>query len=164
MKNRNPIAVALLPFITFGIYGLVWQVKTKNEMNTRGADIPTAWFLIIPIVSYYWLWKYSEGVESVTGGKITQVLSFVLVFLLGSIGAAVIQNEFNNASEQPAQPIEAAVPSPVEPVQPAVAAAPTQPVSPVFTPEQPVNPVVAPEAQSQDDDTVVTPPQTPPQA
>ena len=51
MKNRNPIAVALLPLITFGIYSLYWQVKTKGEMNSLGADIPTAWLIVIPLVN-----------------------------------------------------------------------------------------------------------------
>ena len=53
MKNRNPILVILLALITFGIYSLVWFVKTKNEMNTKGATIPTAWLIIIPLVNYY---------------------------------------------------------------------------------------------------------------
>ncbi len=56
MQQRSPFLVFLLSLITFGIYGIVWYVKTKNEMNARGAQIPTAWLLIIPIVNIYWLW------------------------------------------------------------------------------------------------------------
>ena len=96
MKNRNPIAVALLPFVTFGIYGLVWSVKTKNEMNVLGAQIPTAWLLIVPFVNIWWLWKYSEGVEMVSGGKLSTIMSFVLQFLIGTIGAAIVQDSFNH--------------------------------------------------------------------
>jgi len=95
MKQRSPIAVALLPFITFGIYSLVWEVKTKIEMVNSGADIPTAWLIIIPLVNYWWMWKYSEGVEHVTQGKMTGVLAFILLFLLGPIGQAIIQDSFN---------------------------------------------------------------------
>src|SRR5690348_10833822 len=95
MKQRNPIAVALLPFITFGIYGIYWEVKTKGEMNTLGANIPTAWLLIVPIVNIWWIWKYSEGVDHVTGGKLQSVLAFILLWLLGPIGAAIIQDSFN---------------------------------------------------------------------
>ena len=51
MKKRNPIAVLLLPFITFGIYAIVWMVKTKGEMVAKGAEIPTAWLIIIPLVN-----------------------------------------------------------------------------------------------------------------
>ena len=95
MKKRNPIAVLLLPFITFGIYAIVWMVKTKDEMVAKGAEIPTAWLIIIPIVNIWWEWKYCAGVEKVTGGKMSGVLAFILLFLLGSIGAAIIQDSFN---------------------------------------------------------------------
>jgi hypothetical protein len=102
MKNRSPVAVLLLPLITFGIYGLVWLVKTKNEMNSSGAQIPTAWLVIIPLVNIYWLWKYAEGVQHVTRSAQSQVIAFILLFLLGVIGAAIIQNEFNKLGSAPA--------------------------------------------------------------
>lgn len=95
MKNRSPVAVFFLSIITFGIYSIVWQVKTKNELNKLGASIPTAWLLIIPFVNIYWLWKYSEGVEKATNGTMSGVLAFVLLFLLGVIGMAILQNEYN---------------------------------------------------------------------
>lgn len=95
MKNRSPIAVFFLSLITLGIYQLVWYVKTKGEMNGRGANIPTAWLIIIPIVNIYWLWKYSEGVGKVTNGAISGVLAFVLLWLLGVIGSAIVQDAFN---------------------------------------------------------------------
>ncbi|HSY53526.1 MAG TPA: DUF4234 domain-containing protein [Opitutaceae bacterium] len=98
MKNRNPIAVLLLQLVTFGIYGLVWSVKTKNEMNRLGAGIPTAWLLIIPFANIYWLWVYSTGVELVTKEKMSAAVSFLLVMLLGPIGHAIIQGEFNKIS------------------------------------------------------------------
>jgi hypothetical protein len=104
MKNRSPIAVFFLPFVTFGIYGLVWQVKTKGEMNRLGAGIPTAWLLIVPLVNIWWLWKYSEGVEKVTNGGMSGVLAFVLLFLLGVVGMAIIQNEFNKVAASAAAP------------------------------------------------------------
>jgi membrane associated rhomboid family serine protease len=95
MKKRNPIAVLLLPFVTFGIYSLYWMVQTKTEMNAKGATIPTAWLIIIPLVNLWWMWKYSEGVEKVTGGKTSGVLCFILLFLLGMIGSAIVQDSFN---------------------------------------------------------------------
>jgi hypothetical protein len=63
MKNRNPFLVFLLPFLTCGIYPIVWYVSTKEEMNARGAAIPTAWLLIVPFVNVYWMWRYAAGVE-----------------------------------------------------------------------------------------------------
>ncbi len=113
MKNRSPLAVFFLPFITFGIYGIYWFVKTKDEMNAKGSEIPTAWLIIVPIVNYWWMWKYSEGVEKVTKAEMSTVISFILLFLLGSIGMAIIQNEFNKLGA--GAPTAAAAPTPEAP-------------------------------------------------
>lgn len=96
MTNRSPFAVFLLSLVTGGIYGVFWYYWTKQEMNSQGADIPTLWLIIIPFVNYYWLWKYSEGVEKVTKGSLSGPVAFLLMFLLGSIGAAIIQDKFNS--------------------------------------------------------------------
>ena len=101
MKQRNVFAVLLLPLITFGIYAIVWSVKTKNEMNRLGANIPTAWLLIVPFVNLYWLWKYSEGVGHVTNEKLSGIVAFILQFFLGSIGNAIIQDQFNKVATAP---------------------------------------------------------------
>jgi hypothetical protein len=98
MKKRNPVAVLFLPVITFGIYGLVWYVKTKNEMNQRGASIPSAWLLILPLANIYWLWVYGSGVEKVTNGAHSALGSFLLRFFLGPIGMAITQNELNKVA------------------------------------------------------------------
>lgn len=47
MKQRSPIAVLLLPFVTLGIYSWYWAVKTKGEMNSLGESVPTAWIWLI---------------------------------------------------------------------------------------------------------------------
>lgn len=131
MQKRSPITVALLILVTFGIYGIVWQVKTKGEMNKLGANIPTAWLLIIPLVNIYWLWKYSEGVEQTTKGQMSAILSFVLLYLLSIIGAAVVQDSFNKIGSVPAQATTAPQDaSPVTPVTPASPETPTSPVAP----------------------------------
>ena len=99
MKQRNPIAVLLLPFITFGIYSWYWAVKTKGEMNALGEKIPTAWIWLIPIIgTIWWFWEYSKGVEHVTNEKINSILAFVVMWLLGSIGQAILQDSFNKVS------------------------------------------------------------------
>jgi len=95
MEKRNPVGVFFLIVVTLCIYGLVWLVQTKEEMNSRGADIPTAWLLIVPIGNLVWLWKYAEGVEKVTGGAMGTGGAFCLLFFLGPIGNAVIQSAFN---------------------------------------------------------------------
>jgi len=95
MKKRNPAAVLFLPIITLGIYAIVWYVQTKNEMNSLGTQIPPAWMLFIPIANIVWLWKYSEGVKYVTQERLGSGGTFCLLFFLGVIGMAVIQNKFN---------------------------------------------------------------------
>ena len=137
MKQRSPIAVFFLSLITIGIYAIVWEVKTKNEMNKLGAEIPTAWLLIIPFVNIYWTWKYSQGVEKVTQGKISGILAFILLYLLSIIGMAIIQDTFNNVATAdaaggqgtgPAYPSSADSP-PVQSVGPSVS--PTQSAPPL---------------------------------
>jgi len=95
VKKRNPVAVLLLPIITLGIYGIVWYVRTKNEMNSLGAQIPTAWLIIIPFVNIWWLWQWCKGVELATKGTMNVGLAFVLMILLGCIGSAIIQTNLN---------------------------------------------------------------------
>jgi uncharacterized membrane protein YjgN (DUF898 family) len=104
MTKRSVVSVILLTCVTFGIYAIVWMVKTKNEMNTQGANIPTAWLLIVPVVSIWWSWKYAGGVEHVTRGKFSQVIAFILMAVLGVIGMAIIQDAFNKAADQGALP------------------------------------------------------------
>ena len=98
MQHRDPIMVILLSIITFGIYYLVWLVTTKNKMNTKGAQIPTAWLLIIPLVNIWWYWRFCEGVELVTNKGMQTVIAFLLLWLLGIIGIAIIQNELNKVA------------------------------------------------------------------
>ena len=99
MKNRNPFVVLVLAFVTFGIYGLVWLVKTKGEMVAKGAEIPTSWLLIVPIANIWYLWKWSMGVEKVTSNGMSAAVAFLLIMLLGPIGAMVIQSKFNNEQQ-----------------------------------------------------------------
>ena len=51
----------------------------------------------IPIAGIYWQWKFCGGVEHVTQNKSSQPVSFILMFLLGVIGMAIIQSFLNKA-------------------------------------------------------------------
>ncbi len=147
MKKRSVAAVLLLPFVTLGIYSIYWYVKTKGEMNEKGNNIPTAWLMIVPFVGIWWLWKYSEAVENVTGGKMSAVLSFVMLWLLGWIGQAILQDAFNNLETVPVE-----------------SAAPMGMSVPVADAESTETTPVAPEASATtpevtaSDDTTTTPP------
>jgi len=67
--------------------------------KTADAQIPTAWLLIVPFVNFYWLWRFSAGVEKTTNGDTSAGLSFILVLLLGVIGMAVIQSGLNKVAK-----------------------------------------------------------------
>lgn len=100
MQKRSVAGVIVLTIVTFGIYSIYWHVKTKNEMVEQGADIPTAWLLLVPIASIYWYWKWCGGVEYTTRGKMSGPVAFLLMLLLSIIGIAIIQDAFNKAIDQ----------------------------------------------------------------
>lgn len=96
MTKRSPLAVLLLSIVTLGIYYWYWSVKTKTELNQRGAGIPTAWIWLIPVVgSLYWLVKYSQGVGRVSSGRMSTAVSLILLLFLGAIGGAILQSTYN---------------------------------------------------------------------
>ena len=140
MKQRNPIAVFILGLVTFGIYSLYWAVKTKGEMNRMGERIPTAWMILIPFIgAIWWFWKYSEGVGHVTKEKMSGIMAFILLLLLGNIGQAIVQDYFNKITvEVPVQ----AVTNPI--------IAPTEETSTIVMPTQeaPVDAIIAPVEQT----------------
>lgn len=104
MTKRSVVSVILLSIVTLGIYMIVWNVKTKREMVSAGADIPTCWLLIVPIANIYWMWKFAGGVEHVTGGKLSQIITFILMLVVNGfiplVGTAVIQAELNKAIDR----------------------------------------------------------------
>jgi len=127
--------------VTGGIYSWYWLVKTKTEMNNLGEKIPTAWIWLIPFVgTIWWMWKYAEGVEHVTHNKVSGVLAFILLFCLGTIGEAILQNYFNeDVAVVAAQPISQN-PSYQSPVQEQPAYQQTVQQQPIY--QQPVEPQV----------------------
>jgi hypothetical protein len=101
MTKRNPIVVVLLAMFT-GVYGLYWLVKTKGELVSRGAQIPTAWLLIVPIANLFWVWKFCQGVEHVTGGKTSAGLLLVALFVFSPAMFFLAQSGLNAVAELPA--------------------------------------------------------------
>ncbi len=141
MKNRGIAAVILLPFVTFGIYALYWFVKTKGELNEKGAEIPTAWLLIIPLVNIYWMYKYYEGAEKVTDKKVSAVLMFVLgLFVTSLVPMALCQDAYNNLGATAASPAIPVVPAMSATETPAVPTEPATPAMPEVASTEPAAP------------------------
>lgn len=111
MTKRSVVAVLALTCVTFGIYAIVWLVKTKNEANEfAGADVPTAWWLLVPFANIWWQWRWSGGIEKSTRGKLSQVIVFILLALLGIIGMAIIQSKLNETIGEGLSPRAPAAP------------------------------------------------------
>jgi len=99
IKKRNPAFVIIFSIITFGIYGIYWAVKTKNEINSLGADIPTALLLIIPIANFYFWYKYADGFSTYVKKDNKGILWFLLYFFLPPVAIIIFQVELNNLAK-----------------------------------------------------------------
>lgn len=93
MTKRSAFTVFLLTSVTCGIYGLIWLANTKEEMNARGAKIPSMIHLFIPILNLLWLWKWCQGAEQVTGGKVSAGTAMIASFF--GFAPFVTVNAFN---------------------------------------------------------------------
>lgn len=97
IKHKNIFLVYLFSFITFGIYWLVWTVKSKRDLNALGADIPTSWLLMVPIANFYWLYRYSEGYAKVSKNG-SSVLWFLVFAIFGFVTPFLVQSTINDHS------------------------------------------------------------------
>ncbi len=95
VKHRNILLVYLFSIITFGIYAIYWLVSTKNDINSLGAKIPTAWLIIIPRANLYWIYKYCEGFAENVKKDNNTLLWFIVSILVGIIMPAIVQSELN---------------------------------------------------------------------
>jgi len=89
--------VLLLSIITIFIYLLYWAVTRKRFLNKKGADIPTAWLIIIPIVNWYFYYRLCRGWARVCRqDSSAKWLAFALWLLIPFVAAAFMQDEINN--------------------------------------------------------------------
>ena len=100
IQKRNIVTIYILSIITFGIYGIYWQVKTKDELNSLGGDIPTAWLLIIPIANIYWLYKYSMVYAEKVKKDGNGILWFIVFWFIGIIMPAIVQSDLNKIADK----------------------------------------------------------------
>jgi len=98
IKERNVFMVYFLMFITFGFYGIYWSVSTKEDMNSLGAEIPTAWLLVLPGINLYWLYKYSEAYACQVRKSNDPMVWFLINFFVGFVTPAFVQSGLNESS------------------------------------------------------------------
>jgi Domain of unknown function (DUF4234) len=95
-KERSPVMVVFLAFITCGIYSVLWFAKTADEMRDQGQTLPPSWHLIIPILNLIWIWRWCEALERLTNGQEKASTNFFIHFFLGPIGLAIVQSKLND--------------------------------------------------------------------
>jgi hypothetical protein len=156
VKIRSPWAAALLPFVTLGIYHLVWWYRINRELRdlgqARGYDLgqnPTASLLalfpggliIVPALISYWRGtKRVQGAAQIAGVEpVNGWIALVLYLLLAPVYWAYMQVSLNDVWRKEAEPLPGqelppaasdAMPPRTPGAQPEQAAPPTPPERP----------------------------------
>jgi hypothetical protein len=122
VKVRSPWAAALLPFVTLGIYHLVWWYRINRELRdygrAKGYDLgqnPTASLLalfpgaliIVPALVTYWRGtKRIQGAARLAGKEpLNGWIALVLYFLLAPGFWAYLQSSLNAPWRVEAEPL-----------------------------------------------------------
>jgi Domain of unknown function (DUF4234) len=151
-KIRNPLAPALLPFATFGIYTLVWYFRINKELAAMGRARNTeelgtspvtslmaimfGWIIIVPpFLSFYNTWKRAAAAQRLFGvqGGFDPGLGFLLTIFVSPVGHYLLQRDMNSVvNAQAGSSPQGAIPSAAAPPagageQPAAPPAPAQP-------------------------------------
>ncbi|HXV06053.1 MAG TPA: DUF4234 domain-containing protein [Solirubrobacterales bacterium] len=129
VKIRSPWAAALLPFVTFGIYHLVWWYRINRELRdygrARGYDLgqspvnsllalfPGGIILIPALVTYWRGVKRVQGASRVAGKEpLNGWIALILYFLLAPGLWAYVQVSLNDVWRQDAEPLPGQTPPP----------------------------------------------------
>lgn len=95
IKHKNIFVVYSMMFLTFGIYPIVWSVKSKRDMNALGANIPSTWLMLLPMVNIYWLYRYCEGFAQNVAKDNATVKWFCVHMFFGIVTPYIIQSKLN---------------------------------------------------------------------
>ena len=123
VKIRSPWDAALLPFVTLGIYHLVWWYKINKELKAYGdakgydlgqnptnsllALVPGFLIIVPPLVSYWRGTKRIMGAAKIAGKEPVNGWIALLLYLLLSPGMwAYLQVSLNHIWEQEAEGVE----------------------------------------------------------
>jgi hypothetical protein len=129
VKIRNPWAVALLPFITLGIYHLVWWYRINRELRDYGAakgqdlgQSPTnsllalfpGGIIIVPALITYWNGFKRVQKAADLGGeeKPNGWIGLILYLILAPALWAYMQVSLNSVWRDEAEAAAATVPPP----------------------------------------------------
>lgn len=94
--HRDLIVMFILSILTLGFYLIYWTVITKNELNKNGANIPTAWLMIIPFANLYFYYKFAQAFAvQVLKDKSLTIPYFLLIPFLKPLGVLIYQAHMN---------------------------------------------------------------------
>ncbi len=99
IQKRDPLVVVILSLVTLGIYGLYWVYKTKEELNSLGAKVPSFILAFIPIVNIYFFWKYCEAFTTYVKKDESPILYFLLWIIIYPVAQYIIQSELNKLAK-----------------------------------------------------------------
>jgi ABC-type dipeptide/oligopeptide/nickel transport system permease component len=132
VKIRSPWAVALLPFVTLGIYHFVWWYRINRELRDYGymreqdlgqnptnsvlALVPGFLILIPPLVTYYNGFKRVQTATALAGREMPNGwIGLLLYILLSPALWAYMQVSLNQIWEQDADASAAVAADPASP-------------------------------------------------
>ncbi len=98
IKRRNLWLMALLIFITCGLYFFYWLYFTKKEINAMGGQIPSLWYAVLPFLNIYFDYNYAkEYVRIIYQEKNDNAVIgfFLLIFFLPIVAPLIIQYDLN---------------------------------------------------------------------
>jgi hypothetical protein len=149
VKIRSPWAAALLPFVTFGIYHLVWWYRINRELRdlgrAKGYDLgqnPTnsllalfpGGLIIVPALIAYWNGtKRVQGAARLAGNEpVNGWIALVLYLLLAPAYWAYLQASLNDVWRKEAgpKPGQELPPAPADQMPPRMPAEPARETGP----------------------------------
>lgn len=103
MTSRNPLTVMLLSAFTGGIYFFYWLATVGNELRATGHEVPSWWYLMIPILGFVYVWRVAKATESLSRGEQGAGSLMMLLCVFPPAGALMAQKAFNGRA-LPARP------------------------------------------------------------
>ena len=99
VKERNPIMVIILSMCTCGIYMLYWIWDTSKELVELKAELPPLWYIIIPGLNLYFMYKYLEEWHRIVKYEQDFIMVLVIMFVFSPIVIYWIQTELNKLAK-----------------------------------------------------------------
>ncbi len=108
VKRRSLIFQIIVFFLTFGLYSLYWYYSTLDEMTKLEGKRTEAllWtiLIVIPIISFFAMWKHSVAADHAFEKTYPAVLLFVLWIFISPVVWILLQIELNRIAGTPFPP------------------------------------------------------------